>query len=542
MKRLFLIAVSLCIAGCGGGDGGGGDVPAAPTGLSVALGSNSGELLVSWTASEGATSYNLYWSNEAGVTAAASAHAIKVSADKAAGTGIAGATSPYSHTGLTNGTHYYYVVTAVNSAGESTASSEASGLPQVNPAGILDTTFAGAGYVHWGVTSDVGEGVEIDSEGRIVVAGWIIEGAESYNMALWRYNPDGTPDTTFGGDGLVTLHNIAGGNSWDRGRDVAVDSAGRYLVTGDSDNATAHKDMFLLRYNPDGTLDATFGTGGIIVYDRGVGANNWGYGVTLDSSGRILVAGVSDNAADNDMALWRYNADGSPDTTFGTNGVVFGHNAAGGGGSDSGNGLAIDSAGRIIVTGESRNALPNNDLVVWRYTDSGALDTSFNGTGIAVYDSGHGDDAGRGVTVDSEDRPLVTGEVSTVADADMVAMRYTSAGALDTAFGTGGIAAYDSGNADSGRGIAIDSRGRPMITGSSATTGNPENMVAARLTAAGAFDTTFDGDGVVVFNNSAIVDSADGGADITFDQAGRVVIGGQTGDYGNWYLMLWRYE
>ena len=109
-----------------------GDGIDAPTDLAVATGSASGQLDVSWTAVDGATSYNLYYGTETGVTTAT-------------GTKIEDAESPYTQGGLTNGTRYYYIATAVNSGGESVASEEANGVPQINPVGTLDTTFNGVG-------------------------------------------------------------------------------------------------------------------------------------------------------------------------------------------------------------------------------------------------------------------------------------------------------------------------------------------------------------------------------------------------------------
>lgn len=93
--------------------------PSAPTGLSATAG--SGQVTISWSSVSGATSYNIYWSTAAGVT-------------KTNGTKLSNVTSPYPHTSLTNGTTYYYVMTAVNSYGESSESSQISATPQAIPA------------------------------------------------------------------------------------------------------------------------------------------------------------------------------------------------------------------------------------------------------------------------------------------------------------------------------------------------------------------------------------------------------------------------
>jgi Fibronectin type III domain len=111
-------ATALLITGCGGGGSNPPPIPAAPAGVSATPGNT--QVTVGWTAVNGATSYNIYWATSSGVTAAT-------------GTKIEGATPPYVHTGLTNDTTYYYVVTAVNGSGESATSAEVSAIPTATP-------------------------------------------------------------------------------------------------------------------------------------------------------------------------------------------------------------------------------------------------------------------------------------------------------------------------------------------------------------------------------------------------------------------------
>jgi len=542
MKRIspLIIAALLLSAACGGSSGGGtANVPSAPGGLTVELGDDSGQLNISWDSVDGATSYNLYWSNEPDVT-----KDVSVDMTKAAGTKIENVTSPYSHEGLTNGNNYYYIVTAENADGESDASSESGSVPKLNPVGTLDTDFNGMGYARWADPWSWGSGVALDSDGRIVVAGTMNDGSGNvYDLAVWRYNADGTPDTAFGGDGLITDHGAAGGNKWDFGTDVVIDSDGRIVVLGYSDGADDNYDMVIWRYNADGTLDSTFGTNGIVIYDRGVSGQNMGYGIALDSEGRIVVTGLTNGAGTgDDMTLWRFNTNGSPDSTFGTNGVVFDHSAAGGNAGDEGRSVAIDSDGKIIVVGSSNNGA-DDDIVVWRYDSTGTLDPTFHVDGITLYDSGNGNDIAAGVAIDSSNQPIVTGSLSSTTDIDLYVTRFTNGGALDTAFGTNGFYTYDGdNNNDGGSEVAIDPRGRLVVTGSEATAGSATYMVGVRLLSDGTADTTFGTDGVVRFNNDTIANSEDMGAALLNDEAGYIVIAGQTGVYGSAYMMLWRYE
>ena len=120
-KLIFLLFFLIVTNSCGGGGGGTtattGSAPSAPTGVIATAG--SGQVSISWTSVSDATSYNIYWSTTSGVT-------------KTTGTKLTGVTNPYDHTGLTNGTTYYYVVTAVSSYGESSESSQVSAIPNTS--------------------------------------------------------------------------------------------------------------------------------------------------------------------------------------------------------------------------------------------------------------------------------------------------------------------------------------------------------------------------------------------------------------------------
>ncbi len=531
MKRrvsigLILIAC-LTLAACGGG---GGSAPAVPTGLTVTIGDNAGELTISWTASATATSYNLYWGNSAGVTTAT-------------GTKIAGAASPYAHTALTNGTRYYYVVTAVNADGESAASAEASGLPQINPVGTLDAALAGTGLVQYATDEGWGSDVAVDASGRIVISGRI-DIAPNTHMALWRYNADGTPDTTFGGgDGLVTTTGTAGG-TLDEGADVAIDGSGRIVVAGYSNTAGSRQEMVLWRFLDDGTADASFGTAGVVIYDRGFGEDDWADALLIDASGRILVTGVSSNATpDRDMALWRYTDAGALDTTFGGTGVVFQHNAAGGNGDDEGYGLALDANGNIVVVGDSSNTSPpNTDLVVWRFTDAGALDAGFDGDGIALYSGGYSD-IGAQVTVDIESRVLAVGTSDSATSRSFVVLRYTADGVLDTSFSGDGVASYTTADGALGWCIGMDSRQRIVAAGASGMPGAANDLAVIRLLDDGSFDPAFATTGVAIYHYPAVSRSDAGG--IAFDATGRIVVAGSIEvavPPPPIHMTFWRYE
>ncbi|MFH1140349.1 MAG: delta-60 repeat domain-containing protein, partial [Chloroflexota bacterium] len=261
-------------------------------------------------------------------------------------------------------------------------------LARCNADGSLDTSFGIGGKM----TTDFGDSgdfvglVAIQSDGKIVAAG-----QSDYDFALARFNADGSLDTTFGTSGKVTTD--FGGD--DAGESMAIQSDGAIVMVGWS-NAGGNADFALARYNANGSLDTSFGTGGKVTTD--FGGNSHGLSVAIQGDGRIVVSGNAVVGSPSDFALARYNANGSLDTTFGAGGKVT-TDFGGAGGADSGNSVAIQSDGRIVVAGFS-NAGGFNDFALARYNANGILDTTF-GTGGKVTTDFEGDDVGSSVAIQS---------------------------------------------------------------------------------------------------------------------------------------------
>jgi uncharacterized delta-60 repeat protein len=235
-----------------------------------------------------------------------------------------------------------------------------------NATGSLDTNFGNNGVVTYNTAT--GRSIVIDQNQDIVVTGGVGQQGNDLDMAIWRFNNDGIPDTTFDNDGLVVHDGAAGGTFDDIGYDVTIDASDRIVVTGGSFGPAGggSEAMAIWRYLPNGILDTTFDGDGIVIWAGG--SKDRGHGVMIDDQNRVVVAGVVDSAVTSrDMFIWRYNDSGTPDSTFDGNGVVFHHNAAGGNGWDEGLDLAIDTQGRIVVTGSS-DSPDNSDMAIWRYT------------------------------------------------------------------------------------------------------------------------------------------------------------------------------
>jgi len=215
---------------------------------------------------------------------------------------------------------------------------------------------------------------------------------------ILRYKSDGTLDTTFGTNGVVTYE---GGEGNDGFRDIAIQTDGKIVVSGYTKLAAAF-DVLTARYNSDGTLDGAFGTDGVAIYDGGH-KNAGARGVAIQSDGKIVVSGGNDNGTDLDVLVLRYNSDGTPDNAFGTNGVV---SYDSGNGDDNGRRLAIQGGNKIVVTGNTPNGT-DGDVLILRYNVNGTADDTFGSNGVVTLNIVTGNDFGEGVAIQKKDNKIV---------------------------------------------------------------------------------------------------------------------------------------
>ena len=187
--------------------------------------------------------------------------------------------------------------------------------------------------------------VAVQADGKIVAAGEVDGGGQS-NFALARYLPDGTLDPTFGTGGMVTTA-LSVAN--DFARAVAVLPDGKLLVAGNAVVGGSIQ-LALARYLADGTPDISFGTGGFRTYDLGSG-DDVCEDMAIAPDGKIVLAGANAGATD-DFAVLRCLADGTPDTGFGVNGVIT---SSFGSSTDVLNAVVVQPDGKIVVGGQSYN-------------------------------------------------------------------------------------------------------------------------------------------------------------------------------------------
>jgi len=250
-------------------------------------------------------------------------------------------------------------------------------IVRLNADGSLDTSFSGDGkaIIPASASSDNGYSVALQADGKILIAGSGSNGGA--DVCVVRLNADGSLDTSFGGDGTVL---IPVGSSNDYGYSVAVQADGKIVVAGYSVNSGA-TDFSVIRLNADGSLDTGFSGDGKTMIPVGSG-NDLAYSVAVQADGKILVAGYSVNGSNNDFSVIRLNADGSLDTGFSGDGKAL---IPVGSGDDISRGITVQSDGKILIAGYSYIG-SDTDFSVVRLNADGSLDTGFNGSTVNTLD------------------------------------------------------------------------------------------------------------------------------------------------------------
>jgi uncharacterized delta-60 repeat protein len=349
--------------------------------------------------------------------------------------------------------------------------------------GTLDKSFGGTGEVttDLGTTTDVATDVAVQPDGKIVVAGFA--GYSGRNFALVRYNADGSLDTTFGGNGtgmVTTAHakkSSSAGTS--DGWSLALQADGKIDLAGVSG---------VVRYNANGTLDASFGTGGIATFPLTSPLYEGAEPVDLaidpgtspldPNAGKLVIAAEYGNTQAS-FAVVRLNANGSVDTSFGGTGTGY-VNLSTPWGKPS---VAVQSDDRIVVAGLAF-AAPHSgyEIGLARLNSNGTPDMTFGSDGVATDPRTTGD-AASSVTIQSDGMILVAGTQGTNF---MVAQYNQADGSLDTSFGNNGIATSTGASLGGGRvDIALEPDGRIVLAGSSITNTNTGVFALARFLATG---------------------------------------------------------
>src|SRR5688500_2418993 len=394
-------------------------------------------------------------------------------------------------------------------------------------AGDLDTTFGGTGTVslNYFNRNDLANAVAVQSDGKVIVAGTTATGitAQGTDVALARYNVDGTLDTTFGVGGKVTTH--LGGTS-DSAFALVVQADGRVLLAGGVriTSTSSGTDFALVRYNADGSLDTTFGTNGMVRTDLGSSTNDVANAMKLTSDGRIVLAGSSLVSGSQQFAAARYLSNGALDTTFGGgDGLVVMPFVNGNGQAKA---VATLADGSIILAGTLMNfaASTGSDYAAIRLLNDGTLDTNFGAAGWATVHLGGQGETANGVLVTSTGAIVLVGESSQTTQQVVGVARLTSAGQLDDTFGAGlgFVTTNFAGGINFGAGAVLQGDGKIVVAGT-ATVNGLSRFAVARYESDGALDDTFAGAGKVTY---AFAEGESFGKAIAADGQGRLVLAG----------------
>jgi uncharacterized delta-60 repeat protein len=349
-----------------------------------------------------------------------------------------------------------------------------------NKDGTLDGGFGtnGAYIYDSGYGTDGGYAIAVQSDDKVLLAGESSNGSDGDVLVL-RLDPNGTLDPNFGSNGIYTYD---GGNGYDSVLDILVQPDGRIVMCGSISNETDN-DLMVMRLNTNSSPDTTFGPNGVAIYD-GRNGHDSGLRLTVQNDGKVLVTGSSYNGLDYDIIVVRFNTNGTLDTTFGTGGVVL----YDGGDYDRGFGIDTNSSGNILVTGVMTKPDPNitdYDIPVICFDSNGILNTSFGNNGIVLYDSGFSEQC-YDLIVQSDDTILVTGysgrDIGGISDWSLMVLKYTQNGTLDTTFGTNGVYRYNpTDKTEWGYGLALQKDGKIVVTGQ-AHNGTDDDVIVLSIT------------------------------------------------------------
>ncbi len=264
----------------------------------------------------------------------------------------------------------------------------------------------------------------VQSDGRIVVAGNADvppPGLVSYNdFSVVRLNADGAVDATFGAADGRTVVDIAGRT--DILKTAALQADDRIVVTGRvAPGGGANPDLGIVRFNADGTIDTAFGANGKVRLDVAA-AGEWDEptGMALQPDGRIVIAMQSNEPGlAFPFSVARFDPNGSLDATFAGTGVA---RTPIGAGNALSNAVAIQADGRIVLVGSAPSATVN-DFGIVRYLPTGVLDTTFDGDGVLTVDFFGGNDSAKAVALQSDGRIVVGGTALNGASFSLALMR-----------------------------------------------------------------------------------------------------------------------
>jgi uncharacterized delta-60 repeat protein len=375
-------------------------------------------------------------------------------------------------------------------------------LAKYLPNGSLDPAFADNGILQFnlGLGSEQINAMTVQSDGRILIVGnAVLDG--TIKIVVARFNPDGSFDNSFGTGGIASL---APGSISNEGADIVGLPSGKVLIAGASNNSA---DRFsLIQLDEHGNLDPMFGINGVVTTNLGQSSSI--VKIALQPDGKIIAVGNQFNSGTNQIVVARYLANGQLDTSFGSAGTQVLSSL-------TGNSLASDlqlhSDGRILIGGTAANGSgtaangTDTDFAIVRLLANGVLDSTFNGTGVSLVNFG-GEELLNGLAIHSDGKISLVGRSEVGGQPYLAVARLQANGANDTSFGSNGMQRVELGNKSSGLAIEIQLDHKLVIVGSTNFAGD-QHTALLRLNSDGSLDSQFG----TPLPHSGVVDYEPGG-------------------------------
>jgi len=376
-------------------------------------------------------------------------------------------------------------------------------------AGSLDPTFGSGGIVTTpgaqcgGGAPAINCVLAIQSNGKIVVAGSNVPPPENTAITLARYNTDGSLDSTFGNAGIVAFNTDNGGPPFG----LAIQSDGKIVFAAPNNIV-----LNVFRLNSNGTLDTTFGTGGIAsVSTFLVGATPGG--MALSPNGKILVAVAG--------SLVQLLPNGQLDSSFGTGGVA----------------PLLQTAGALAFSGQPLVLSNFGSASATQYSSNGSLNTAFGVNGQAPSLGFPGAIVLLGKGNFGSSKFIVAGALPIAAvppggntPQAFILVRYNGNGTIDTTFGTNGaeVTTFPGENYSAVLALAVQSNGDILAAGvtKNQSGGSPSDFALARYTANGPLDTTFGNNGLVTTGFGTNGDNLASASALAIQSDGKIIAGG----------------
>ncbi|MFN8300741.1 MAG: T9SS type A sorting domain-containing protein [Chitinophagales bacterium] len=406
--------------------------------------------------------------------------------------------------------------------------------------GSLDHSFNSTGiYVHDFGFQDNLTDIYIQPDHKILSCGTALNQAFAGRLLVLRQNADGTPDAGFGTNGAVMIESFTESYAYA----LQVKNDGKILVAGAAADPSYAFSSVVLRLNANGSIDSTFGVNGWAIH-RLLAGDNFAYSMLELSNHQLLIAGTAiDTAARNVPVVIRLNENGSVDSTFGTDGIAsititeldnrFNKIAL----QSDGKIVAAGHYGNPITN----DGQFDFDILVARFNADGSPDLSFSGDGMLTdtVSPTYVDDI-FGLALTNDHRIVVSG-FTTQPDFsfDAITLQYDSNGVRNTAFANNGVARFDSAAQDVANGVVIDNQGRIIVAG---TTGvfmfDNRDLLLLRYTTDGSVDSSFGGAGYIATDVLGFMDEANA---ITLQPDGKIVLAGKANNGNQNDVCLARY-